>query len=207
MLEIFYPVLLHAEKVNIYIALAQFFMDERSLNFGEIGEKGVFDKMDAFVNSIPEKQVNDDKTVVVIVNDAINCDVMDDDYYKVPDWAALQKKRAEEFKRLAYPHLYTKENENEKDSDNSTPEESNFPQGSTNAENTSTSATEPPEENNEIENKSTANTADIETTDDRSEDGNKPSSEDNCVEYSKKEGISGIFKQITSVFKSKSKKE
>ena len=115
MLEIFFPFLLRPEKVNIYVALAQFFMDPLSLKFDEAGEQTVQENMSAFVRSIPEDQVNDDKTVLVMVNDAVSPARLEDSYYRVPDWATLRKKRQEEFNRLAYPHLYAKEAEEQEE--------------------------------------------------------------------------------------------
>ncbi len=106
MLDIFFPVLLHSAKVKIYIALAQFFMDGCALVFDELGETAVKEKMEAFVQSIPATQVCDDKTVLVVVNERIKPQRQDDSYYQIPNWAELEKRRREEFNRLAYPHIY-----------------------------------------------------------------------------------------------------
>jgi len=107
MLETLFPVLLRSEPVNIYVALARFLMDRDVLDFENNGEQAVSDKMFAFMNSIPDNQVNDDKTIVALVNAKLAVKHLDDAYYEIPNWSELQRKRQEEFNRLAYPHLYS----------------------------------------------------------------------------------------------------
>ena len=106
MLETLFPSLLFGEKVNIYVVLAQYLMDNTSLGFSEENENEVEQKIAQFVANIGETQVNDDKTVVCVLNTDVESSRMEDDYYKVPDWGALKRKKDEEFRRLAYPHLY-----------------------------------------------------------------------------------------------------
>ncbi len=215
MLETFYPFLLHSEKVNIYIALAEFFMNGQALNFEELGEDGVLAKMDAFVKSIPEKQVNDDKTVVVIVNTAVECARMDEDYYKIPDWTALQKKRDEEFKRLAYPHLYAKENEVKKDSeenssqsnenaevieDTNANETAEVKKDTEAAEDTGADKSEKAKEDSQNNESKQADNDNESKSEDTS--GNKDTKENKGTE---KQKSGGFLNKITSVFRSKSK--
>lgn len=109
MLETLFPHLLRNESVTIYVALAQFFMDNASLGFGKVPDSDVKAKIEKFVSNISEAQVNDDKTVVCVLNTETRCDRKDDDYYKVPDWAELKRKNDDEFRRLAYPNLYNKQ--------------------------------------------------------------------------------------------------
>ncbi len=111
MLETLFPSLLYGEKVNIYVVLAQYFMDNLSLGFAEDTVDSVQQKIYNFVSNIGENQVNDDKTLVCIVNTAIQTERKEEDYYRVPNWAELKRKKDEEFRRLAYPHLYKKEDE------------------------------------------------------------------------------------------------
>jgi len=109
MLETFFPFLIRDDPVNIHIRLAQFFMDNRNLRIDKEGESSVKARIEDFVKNIPDEQVNDDKTVVVLVNSAIKAKIQPDDYYKEPDWAELKQKRDKEWKRLAYPHLFREE--------------------------------------------------------------------------------------------------
>lgn len=111
MLEIFFPVLLYYEKVKLYVALAQFFMD--NLHFDELGEEAVQKRLSVFVQNIPADQVSDDKTILVVVNDSIKHMRLDDSYYRIPDWTGLKKKHRDEFNRLAYPHLFTRKEADE----------------------------------------------------------------------------------------------
>ena len=197
MLEIFFPVLLHSEKVNIYVALAQFFMDNLFLKFDEAGEQAVQEKMTAFVQNIPEKQVNDDKTVLVVVNNSIKSERLEYSYYQVPNWAELQKKRQEEFNRLAYPHLYAKEKAEEpKESEavtSKTPQKANETSNvSTEDENTEDAKAEKKDDGADK-----ATLSDTKTIEEKVEGKKEPSGEKSPK----------ILQQLTSVFKPKAKKE
>ena len=109
MLETLFPFLLKNEPVSIYVALAHFLMNEESLHFADSADGDVQQKMDAFVASISGKQVNDDKTILVMLDTAIICEKQSPEYYAAPDWASLKKKHDEAFRRAAYPHLYKDE--------------------------------------------------------------------------------------------------
>lgn len=111
MLETLFPFLLRKEKVSIYVALAHYLMSEDCLHFTDAQDGEVQKKMDAFVASIGAKQVDDDKTLLVMLDTAIEPQRMSDEYYAAPDWVALKKKHDEEFRRAAYPHLYKDEAE------------------------------------------------------------------------------------------------
>ncbi len=106
MYEILFPIYIRNEKVNIYVALAQFFMDPQALHIEELGEPTVQAEMDKFVSSISEAQVNDDKTIVVMMNTSIKYTKQFDSYYAEPNWCELKKKYAEAWKRAAYPQLF-----------------------------------------------------------------------------------------------------
>ena len=106
MYETLFPYLLQGEEVSIYVALAHYMMSEDCLEFATLGEEQVNAKMTAFIDSIPGEQVSDDKTVLVMLDDAVKPEYQPEQYYQTPDWAELKKKRDEEYKRLAYPHLY-----------------------------------------------------------------------------------------------------
>lgn len=106
MLETLFPVLLRYQPVSIYVALAQYFMDRERLNFDELGESAVAEKMGEFISSIPGEQVNDDKTVVVLCDNEIEIMRQPDEYYTVPDWKKLEQERRDAYMREAYPHLF-----------------------------------------------------------------------------------------------------
>ena len=124
MLETLFTSLLFGEEINIYVVLAQYLMDNSSLGFAEGNEKEVQEKISRFVANIGEAQVNDDKKIVCVLNTSVETSRKEDDYYKVPDWVALKKKKDEVFRRLAYPHLY-KENTEDNNPTNSTKEDDN----------------------------------------------------------------------------------
>lgn len=109
MFETLFPVYLRGEPVSIYVALARYFMDAGLLRIDEIGEEAVREKIGAFMDSIPDAQVNDDKTVVVLVNPDIKVKPQPPDYYIEPDWAELKRKYDEAWRRMAYPHLFKDE--------------------------------------------------------------------------------------------------
>jgi len=106
MFEIFFPIYIRKEKVSTYVALAKFFMDPKVLGFETMGEVGVEEKIGKFVSKIPESQVNDDKTVVALVNSEVEYSLQPDDYYAEPDWKVLIQRYEDEWKRQAYPHLF-----------------------------------------------------------------------------------------------------
>lgn len=109
MLETLFPVLLREEPVKIYVALARYMMDAKSLHIEEAGEEAVEKRIGEFIESIPDAQVNDDKTVVVLVNTENEPARMPKEYYDVPDWSELKRKREEKYNRAAYPSLYKDE--------------------------------------------------------------------------------------------------
>jgi hypothetical protein len=46
----------------------RFFMDNRSLHIDELGEEAIRAQMESFILNMPDEQVNDDKTIAVIIN-------------------------------------------------------------------------------------------------------------------------------------------
>lgn len=108
MYETLFPYLLQGNDVPIYVALAHYLMSEESLNFSNTDDKEVEAHMSAFVQSIPGDQVSDDKTVLVMLDTEVAVTKQPPEYYQSPDWEALKRKRDEEYKRAAYPHLFGK---------------------------------------------------------------------------------------------------
>jgi len=117
--EIMFPYLIKDEEVNIHIALARFLMDNHGLRIEKRGEDAVKADVEDFIKNIPDAQVNDDKTLVVLINASVESKIQPDEYYKEPDWEGLKKKRDEEYKRQAYPHLFKDKPEEKKADDKS----------------------------------------------------------------------------------------
>lgn len=111
--EIILPSLLQTppdyKRINIYVALAKYLMDYQSLRIEEIGEEAVKAKIAEFVRNIPSEQVNDDKTVVVVLNSSVEFGAQPEAYYAEPDWKDLKQKHDEMWRREAYPHLYSEQ--------------------------------------------------------------------------------------------------
>ena len=49
------------------------------------------------MENIPDEQVNDDKTVAVLVNPSVKTKKQPKEYYQEPDWAALKEKHDDEW--------------------------------------------------------------------------------------------------------------
>ena len=111
MYETLFPYLLKGENVSIYAALANYLMSPDSLNYDECSDEDIQKRMEDFIGNIPGNQVSDDKTVVVMLDSSVNINKQPDEYYQSPDWASLKKKRDEEYKKAAYPHLYGDDNQ------------------------------------------------------------------------------------------------
>ena len=109
MLETLFPIYLRSEPVNLYVALARYFMDARVLGIAESGEESVRERIAAFMDGIPDAQVNDDKTVVVLVNPEVKVKAQAPEYYAVPDWEQLERRYEDAWRRAAYPHLFKDE--------------------------------------------------------------------------------------------------
>lgn len=105
--ETLFPIYLRDESVPIYVALAQYFMDIESLRIDEFGEETVQNNMRHFLSSIPDAQVSDDKTVVVLVNSSVPHQKQPDEYYEEPDWDTVIRNWNEKWRREAYPHLFS----------------------------------------------------------------------------------------------------
>lgn len=115
MYETLFPYLLKYQDVNIYVALARYMMSEESLQFTTLGSETVQANMEAFIDNIPGNQVNDDKTILVMLDSEVQVAQQPPEYYQAPDWVALKKRHDEEFRRAAYPHLYKDNTEEQKE--------------------------------------------------------------------------------------------
>jgi len=105
-LELLFPIYLRNEEEKLYVALAQYFMNKDVLKVEQQTEEDVQAHMAAFLQSITDDQVNDDKTVLVMLDTTVEVTRMPDAYYAEPDWAILISKYKEAWRREAYPDLY-----------------------------------------------------------------------------------------------------
>ncbi|MDR2571690.1 MAG: protein phosphatase 2C domain-containing protein [Oscillospiraceae bacterium] len=106
MLETFFPIYIKNECDNIHVSLAQYFMDIDKLQIKKLGKEAVRSKIEDYLQNIPDEQVNDDKTVVVVINTSVKTKKQPPEYYVEPDWVELKRKHDEAWKREAYPGLY-----------------------------------------------------------------------------------------------------
>lgn len=105
-LETLFPIYIRKEPVTIYVALARFFMDAKSLKIKECGEEETCARIHQFIANISDEQVKDDKTIVVLTNTEVEPQIRSKEYYQEPNWTELKRKREEVWKREAYPHLF-----------------------------------------------------------------------------------------------------
>lgn len=100
--DTFFPYLLKGQKNEVYVPLIQYFLDNNALDITSDNSEEIKQSRVDFLNSAVYEPVTDDKTVLVIVNPTVKPAFQDEDYYKDPDWEALQL----EWNKKAYPHLY-----------------------------------------------------------------------------------------------------
>ena len=79
MLELFSP-----SPAEIRVPLAEFFMNNMNLKIQATGENSVAAKMSDYMDSLPESQVNDDKTVAVLINARAKVGRQPKRYYAAP---------------------------------------------------------------------------------------------------------------------------
>ena len=107
--ETLFPVYIREEPVSIYVPLARYFMDPDALHIEEVGEDAVQDRIGNYICNIPDSKVNDDKTVVVMVDTESTIERQPPEYYAEPDWPILIAKYREKVNRMLYPDLYSEE--------------------------------------------------------------------------------------------------
>jgi len=100
--DTFFPYLLKGQESEIYVPLARYFLDNNYMQLSQENIDAVAKEKIDFIQSDAYKTVSDDKTLLVVVNDAAFPSFQPDEYYAEPDWGKLQL----EWNRKAYPHLY-----------------------------------------------------------------------------------------------------
>jgi acetyltransferase-like isoleucine patch superfamily enzyme len=98
MLETFFPICIKDDPIKIYIKLARYFMDNRALHIDELGEEAVQSSREQFVHNIPGEQVDDDKTIVVLVNTAADYVLDPTEYATLPDVVQREEERKKRWK-------------------------------------------------------------------------------------------------------------
>lgn len=83
------PPLLRNHDVKINVALACKFMDRQETSLKSV--KALEEAAGRYLENYPRRLLDDDKTIVVIYNPLQPAKKMPADYYKAPDWAALQE--------------------------------------------------------------------------------------------------------------------
>lgn len=99
----FRPSLLRGQPQELYIPLLRWFMDNNVLLADYSNIKDVQESRKAFLLSDAASSITDDKTVLVIINSEEKPKIREKAYYDEPDWNALR----EDWKKKAYPHLYS----------------------------------------------------------------------------------------------------
>lgn len=94
--------LLRFQKIDLYIPVVQYFMDNQSLRFTSRNYEAIKKKRIDFLSTESWNAVTDDKTIAVAVNSSIKVTRLDDSYYKEPNWVELQN----EWNKKAYPSLF-----------------------------------------------------------------------------------------------------
>lgn len=104
--ELFFPVYIRNEEVSIYVALARYFMDPDILHIARDGEDAVCERIGKFLGGIPENQLNDDKTLLVVMDTDVIAIKQPEEYYAEPDWDRLKEQYKQKWLKEAYPDLY-----------------------------------------------------------------------------------------------------
>ena len=97
LLETFFPDSLSKEPEPLYIAHLMRFLDKDRLDIVTKGATAVQKEAQVFIESIPHDVVDDDIALVVLLNSDINAGKQPPEYYKVPDFEALQKQRIDTY--------------------------------------------------------------------------------------------------------------
>ena len=87
--HIFHP-LLAQEEIPLDVPLAQLFLEHHAITEEEAFDfvKDIYE----FLENYPAEYINDDKTVVAMINKSTPPDRMSDDYYQGPSWKNIYKK-------------------------------------------------------------------------------------------------------------------
>ena len=104
-LETFSPCYLKEHNVGLYIGLLRYYTDIETLGTVEDVDESIRERIESVLGSIPSGVVDDDKTLVVIINDNVKPEKQPPEYYATPEWETLRQKWRLSFREQAYPGL------------------------------------------------------------------------------------------------------
>ncbi|MBR6874128.1 MAG: protein phosphatase 2C domain-containing protein [Ruminococcus sp.] len=91
------PALLHREETDVNVRLARMFLDRSEVTAETVGQLEAASQK--FLENYPRKLLDDDKTVLTVINTDVKPAVREEAYYKAPDWEKLREKA----KQIIYP--------------------------------------------------------------------------------------------------------
>ncbi len=103
--DLLFPYLLANSQNKIYVCLAEYLMNNEKLKFNKLNYKKVQEKMASFIDNLKKEDVDDDKTILVLLDTSIKVKRQPDDYYAVPDWKKLKDEFDKKYFEEAYPNL------------------------------------------------------------------------------------------------------
>jgi len=98
--SVFCPSLLHGTDNEIYISYARNFLDNTVVQIDRRGEEEITARAFEWLNNIPEEDIDDDKTLVVLIDASARVARQPESYYEEPDWDTLEEKKNSEFTKL-----------------------------------------------------------------------------------------------------------
>lgn len=108
LLELFYPVYIKNMEKSIYTSLAKYFLNMNLVYENDFDVDEYKKSREKYIMNIPENVVDDDKTILGIMDDNILIEWQNDEYYMEPDWDYLKKKYREDYNKKAYSEVVDK---------------------------------------------------------------------------------------------------
>ena len=108
LLELFYPIYIKNTENKIYTSLARYFLNMHLVYENDFDIDEYIQSRKKYIMNIPENIVDDDKTILGIMDDNIPIEWQKDEYYKEPDWDYLRKKYREDYNKKAYSEVVDK---------------------------------------------------------------------------------------------------
>lgn len=108
LLDIMMPGLLKTTDNPVYVSMMGYFADNNVLLINNDNVDSITETRLEFINGPDfQKDVTDDRTIVVAINSDKFPEILNDDYYAEPDWDKLYL----ELRKKVYPHLYANKEE------------------------------------------------------------------------------------------------
>lgn len=103
------PPLLKYREVSINVPLAEKFMNRFDCTEESISD--LEEKVSQYLANYPQEALNDDKTVVVLINTGRVPERREDSYYEIPDWEAIREEIKVRYAKSTDPETETAEAE------------------------------------------------------------------------------------------------